>query len=249
MPKPPRRTPPVVRPLPPRPRPPVPSRPGAVAIPPAVQNLGAASGTALAAQRRDAEALLATIERQKGNIGAGFYEIGRALATLIDRKLHVALGYPSFAAMVEQRKIMSRAFAWQLIAIYRSIPRETVQQLGPQRAFEWLRLLRVQAGPDAGQQDVQHLAGQEAQVDGHPVAAMTVTELAELRRKLQERRDAARRDPGAGEAHRTARALAQYLQHIGAEHARVGARFSRGVWQIHAVLDVPSAQVIYGRKR
>ena len=34
---------------------------------------------------------------------------------------------------------MSRSFAWQLVAIYRSIPRQAAERLGPQKAFEWLR--------------------------------------------------------------------------------------------------------------
>jgi hypothetical protein len=218
------------------------------ATPAAVRQLAAQAAAPAAALRRRAEALIAAIERQKGTIGAGFYEIGRSLAQLLDEKLHVPLGYPSFAALVEERKLMSRAFAWQLIAIYRAIPKETVQRLGPQKAFEWLRLLRAEAGPDAGDEEVQQRATGEPLVAGRPVAELTVTQLAELRRRFQARQAAARRDPGAAEARRTARALAQYLQRIGAEQAEVASRYAHGAWEIRVVLDVPSAQVVCGRK-
>lgn len=241
MPETPRRTPPAGR-------TPTASASPATPTPAAVRQVAASAAASAAALARRAEALVAAIERQKGTIGAGFYEIGRALAQLVDEKLHVPLGYASFAALVEERKLMSRAFAWQLIAIYRAIPKETVQQLGPQKAFEWLRLLRAEAGPNAGDDEVQERAAGEPVVAGLSVAEMTVAQLAELRRKFQERQDAARRDPGAAEARRTARALGQHLQRIGAEEAEVSSRYVRGTWQIRVVLDVPSAQAICGRK-
>ena len=249
MPTPPRKNVPVVR----RPRPVVrpPSRPKPVtgaAAQQAVQRTVAEAKATSPVLRREAEALLALIERHKANISAGFYEIGQALTQLVDRNLYRQLGYATFAAMVEERKLMSRAVAWQLVAIYRSIPRQAAQQLGPSRAFEWLRVLRLQAGPEAQAADVRKLAGEQPAVAGRSIVELSVSEIAELRRHMQARRDAASHDPGADAAHRTARALAQYLQHIGAEDARVTARFSRGVWRIQVVLGVEAAQVVYGKK-
>jgi hypothetical protein len=231
------------------PRPPGRPKPvtGAV-VQQAVQRTVAEARAASPVLRREAEALLAVIERHKANISAGFYEIGRALTQLLDRHLYRQLGYATFAAMVEERKLMSRAFAWQLVAIYRSLPREAAQQLGPSRAFEWLRVLRLQAGPEAEAEDVRKLAGEQPAVAGRSIVELSVSEIAELRRRSQARRDAASHDPGAAAAHRTARSLAQYLQHIGAEDARVSARFARGAWRIHLVLGVESAQAVYGKK-
>jgi hypothetical protein len=214
----------------------------------AVERVVAEARATSPVRRREAEALLAVIERHKANISAGFYEIGRALTGLLDRNLYRQLGHATFAELVEERKLMSRAFAWQLVAIYRSLPREAAQQLGPSRAFEWLRVLRLQAGPEAEAEDVRKLAGEQPAVAGRPIAEMSVGEIAELRRRMQARRDAASHDPGATAAHRTARALAQYLKHIGAEDARVSARFARGVWHIQAVLGVEAAQAVYGKK-
>ncbi|MBI5487285.1 MAG: hypothetical protein HY905_08130 [Deltaproteobacteria bacterium] len=221
--------------------------PGAlVPVPP--QAVVVPKPTGSPALRREAEALVAAIEQHKARIGVSFYETGRALTALLDRKLYTTLGYATFAALVEGRKLMSRAFAWQLVAIFRSIPRETAQQLGPAKAFEWLRVLRLEAGPEAEPQDVRHLAGGEPQVGGQPVSLMTVNEIAEFRRRMQEREDSARHDPGAPEAHRAARVLAQYLQRIGAGDAEVAARFIKGVWRIRADLSVPAAQAVCGKK-
>jgi hypothetical protein len=229
MPKPLRRNVPSVS----RPRTPAPAVAAAVAS-------AQAAGLAL---RREAEALVAIVAQRKAGISAGFYQISRALTELLDRKLYAALDYPTFAALVEGRKLMSKALAWRLVAIYRSLPKGLAERLGPERAFEWLRVLRLEAGPEATATDVQRLAAARPEVSGRPVTELSSGDIARLREKLQARRDAARNDPGAADAHRTARALAQHLRHLGAGDARVTARWTRGgTWRIRADLAVDAAK-------
>jgi hypothetical protein len=200
------------------------------------------------ALRREAEELLAIVEQRKRGIGVSFYEIGRALTELLDRKLYVLLGHGSFAAMVEDRKLLSRALAWRLVAVYRSIPKALAQKLGPEKAFEWLQVLKLEAGAQAAPADVQRLAAAKPEVSGRPVAELSSNDLAAFREKMELREAVARRDPGATAAHRAARALAQRLKHLGADDARVTARFSRNVWRIRAEMSVDDAQALSGGK-
>jgi len=201
-----------------------------------------------AALRREAEELLAIVEQRKKGIGVSFYEIGRALTALLDRKLYVLLGHGSFAAMVEDRELLSRSLAWRLVAVYRSIPKALAQKLGPVKAFEWLQVLKLEAGAQAAPADVQRLAAAKPQVSGRPVTELSSRSLAAFRQEMKQRQAVARRDPGATDAHRAARALAQRLKHLGATDARVSARFSRKVWRIRAEMSVKDALALSGGK-
>jgi hypothetical protein len=167
--------------------------------------------------------------------------MGCELAELCDGEYHAALGYPTFAAMIEDHDLVSRSVAWRLIAIYRSIPRNTARQLGPQKSLEWLRLLRTVAGPDATEQQVNAAARQPAVVQGTPVADLSTRQLVELRRRSVERQAMARKDPGATDAHKLARAIAQLLRRHGAEDASVVARYARA-WRIRVDLGLDAAR-------
>jgi hypothetical protein len=217
------------------------SRPARAA--PAVSGIAAEAAAAGQVRVRRAEELLASIADRKTRIGQEFYEMGRELAELCDGKYNVNLGYRTFAAMIEGRKVLSRAVAWNLLAIYRSLPRRTANQLGPQRSVEWLRLLRVEAGADATDEEVRTAARQPAVVQGRagPLRAeLSSAELRELRRRTQERQALARKDPGAAQAHKLARALAQQLRRRGAEDALVAARYARS-WRLRIDLALPAA--------
>jgi hypothetical protein len=194
--------------------------------------------------RREADALLRVVLECRSRIGTDFYRMGNALIGLLDKKLYVSLGHATFAAMLEERRLVSLSVANRLIAVCRNVPRETALQLGPERSFEWLQLLRVQAGPDAADEDVQELAGAAPEVKGKPVAEMSTREIADLRRRMLERRAAGRADPAGPEAHRVARALGQRLEHAGAADARVVARYARSGWRIRIDLAVPAAQIV-----
>ena len=216
---------------------------------PAVLDALAQAKAAAPERRRRAEELLAVIEQRKAHIGADFFAIGSALVEMTDDKLYLHLGHSSIAAMVEERDLMSAATATRLVAIVRSLPRAQALQLGPDKAFEWLRLLRVQAGPEAEAEDVKKLAEEKTEVRGKPITEMTRAEIAELRRRAQERRAAAGQDPAAGDAHRLARALAQRLNAVGAGDARVTTRWSGGRWRVRADLALEAARTLLGRLR
>jgi 1,4-alpha-glucan branching enzyme len=206
-----------------------------------LSNRLAAEAVAAKAQKAQrAEALLASLAARKLRIGVEFYEMGRELAELSDGEYHSALDYPSFAVMIEGRKLMSRAVAWNLMSIYRSLPRKAANQFGPARSIEWLRLLRTEAGPNATDADVRIAARQPAVVQGQRVVDMTSRQLADLRRRTEERRAMARKDPAADQAHKLARALARQRRSRGAEDAWVTARYARAS-RLRIDLALPAA--------
>jgi hypothetical protein len=146
--------------------------------------------------------------------------------------------------MLRERKLMSAALATRLIAIGRAVPRRTALMLGPERAFEWLQLLRAQVGPDAGPEEVRKLAAGAVEAGGRPVAEMSSRELIALRRRTVEGSAAARIERAAAEARCVVRALVRRFERLGAEDARVVARYARGGWRIRIDLDVPSARMV-----
>jgi hypothetical protein len=208
-----------------------------------VRQLGDDVRAARAERARHAEQLLASIAARKARIGIEFYEIGRELAELVDGEYHIDVGYPTFAAMIEGRKLLSRSAAWRFIAIFRSIPRKTANQLGPQRAVEWLQLLRLEAGPDATEADVQAAARRPAVIQGRSVADLTTRQLVALRQRSAARLAVAREDPAAGEAHQLARSLTQQLRGHGAKGAVVTARYSRS-WRLRIDLGLDAAKAL-----
>jgi hypothetical protein len=218
---------------------------------PAATRAGRSTGGAVAeadaatpALRREAEALLRKVLDCRRRAGADFFELGRALLELRDRKLFLALGHPTLTDLLEQRRIVSPSLATRLIAIVRTIPKETALQLGPERTFEWLLTLRTQAGPEADDDAVRELAEGEPLLAGRPVTELSKREIAELRRRMLERREAGRADPAAGAAHRLARALAQRLQRLGAADAEVSARYGRAGWRLRLDLALPAAEAL-----
>lgn len=86
------------------------------------------------AGRRKAEDLLAQIARRKLVIAEEFYDIGVALRELQKKKLFAALGYASFSAMLEARKVMSLSQAHKLIRIVESFSREKALSVGSEKA-------------------------------------------------------------------------------------------------------------------
>ena len=201
------------------------------------------------ARGREALALLKVIERYNAADGPGCWETGRALAELVRGRLYLSLGETSFGALLARRGLMSRAFAHDLMRIYRCLPRETAEALGPVRAAEWLRLLCARAGPRARTADLALAAGGEPDVDGRPVCEMSVRELVGLRLAERSRWKGPGVDPRAEEAHRAARALEGRLRRAGDAHAVVRALRTRRGWRLRADLAVGAVPALGATRR
>lgn len=169
-----------------------------------------------AAARRAGE-LIALIERRRKRIAEDFYEIGQALRDLKSRKLYVALGFASFAEMVEGRGLMSVRTAEKLIEVVEAVPRVRALELGAEKAYALARLAASTPEPD----DVEQLLTKGVKVGRRKkdVTTLSTREIEEVARDL---RPKARPTPTEREARALARALQAALRRAGAREATVG---------------------------
>lgn len=86
-----------------------------------------------AAARERAESLLAEIKRRVQRISEDFYDIGIALRELLKKKLHLALGYTSFGAMLKAHELLGETQARKLIKLVESVPRSQAMDYGPEK--------------------------------------------------------------------------------------------------------------------
>ncbi len=91
------------------------------------------------AARASGEDLVERIERLKGGVAQAFHEMGRCLAELLERKLHAALGYDSFDALLEARGLMSTMQAYKLIEVSKHFSKVDAARLGPEKAYALVR--------------------------------------------------------------------------------------------------------------
>jgi hypothetical protein len=136
----------------------------------------------LAANKRRGTALLALIARRKDRITEDFYDIGEALRELLDSKLYAAMGYASFEAMLEARKLMSSTQAFKLVRLVESIPRDEALRLGQEKAYALVTY--TAATPE---EDVPAaLVRKNAKIDGKPLLELSKRELQDAAKAAKE---------------------------------------------------------------
>lgn len=144
---------------------------------------------ALSAQHRQrALELLAHIRRNTAAITDAFFEIGEALAEIHNNQLYVALGYRSFAALLEDEQILGKTQASKLIAVATLLPRETAVRLGPEKSYLLIRYARETQAP------LKQLVRANAEIEGTPLQEMTIQRFRELTQKRPQERTRIRRD-------------------------------------------------------
>ena len=111
--------------------------------------------------RSHARELLGHIAARKDDIARAFYDIGTALRELHEKKLHGALGYDSFDAMLAAEGVMSGQYARRLIQVAAAFDREQAQRLGAEKAYA---LVRYCARTKQDDDPVQYI------MEGFPVA-------------------------------------------------------------------------------
>jgi hypothetical protein len=87
--------------------------------------------------------LLAIIARRMQRIEEDFFDIGIALKELKDKKLFVALGHPTFDAMLAKRVPIGRSQAYKLLAIAERVTRDEAIELGEEKAYAIARLVAI----------------------------------------------------------------------------------------------------------
>ncbi|MBL8788822.1 MAG: hypothetical protein JNJ59_28260 [Deltaproteobacteria bacterium] len=86
------------------------------------------------AAAKEAEALLAQARTLQAAITSSFWDLGRVLGVLAERKLHLALGFSRFDQLVEARLGLSKTLAWRLITVAGRLPKKEAMKLGQERA-------------------------------------------------------------------------------------------------------------------
>lgn len=191
---------------------------------------GSSTNGATASARR-AEELLALVARRKQRIAEDFYEIGTALREIERKKLYVALGYRSFAALLDKRDVMSERTARKLIEIVEAVPRGRALELGSEKAYALARL--AAATPDVD--DVDDLLTKGVRVRGkkRSVAELSSEKIAAVAREVRPKK----RAEGEREAKSAARTLQTTLRSRGARHLEAEAIRRGTEW--HVRIDVP----------
>lgn len=195
-----------------------------------------------AADKRRAEELLSLIGRRKQQISEAFYEIGLALRELQKKKLHVALRFSSFAAMLQARDVMSAAQAFKLIKLVSSVPRDQALAMGQEKAFALVRY--AEATPEID--TAQLLLETGTLPGGKRLADASVRELDAAVKGMSGAKKKGKRSPDELAAHNEAATTQAALRKLGAKDAVVTAARISGEWWLRAQVRVGSSAVLHG---
>ena len=192
-----------------------------------------------------ANELIDAIGRRKDEIARAFYDIGRSLAELHEKKLYAVLGYASFDEMLAARGLMSAQYARRLIQVARSFDREAAQRLGAEKAYALVRYVaRTKETDDPAEYLLEGfpVAGRKRR----PIDEVGVRDIQAATRMVVSRQKG---EHGASErARRDAAAVARAL------HAKLARRtdgevevrhvFRRGSWWVEVALPAEMASAI-----
>lgn len=87
--------------------------------------------------------LVGIVVQRMTDVVADFWDIGHALAEILDDKLYLADGHKTFDAFLKAHKLPSRPQAAKLIAVSRSMPRAKAVALGPEKSYALLAFTRA----------------------------------------------------------------------------------------------------------
>ena len=192
-----------------------------------------------------ANELIDAIGRRKDEIARAFYDIGRSLAELHEKKLYAVLGYASFDEMLAARGLMSPQYARRLIQVARSFDRESAQRLGAEKAYALVRYVaRTKETDDPAEYLLEGfpVAGRKRR----PIDEVGVRDIQAATRMVVSRQ---RGEHGASErARRDAAGVARAL------HAKLAPRtdgevevrhvFRRGSWWVEVAVPAEMASAI-----
>lgn len=169
-----------------------------------------------AADKARVESLLALIARRKARISEDFYEIGKALREIQQKKLYQAIGFTSFADMLKGRDVLGLSTAKKLIAVVESLPVDKALSLGVEKAYALARYTAATPEPDSP----SLLLDSNNVIGGKKVREVSVRELTAARKKVlgsaKPKRQAPKRpaDPEEALANKTARSLSGRLRSL-----------------------------------
>jgi hypothetical protein len=189
--------------------------------------LVATAKRASAADRTRAEALLDGIARRKARIAEDFYDIGEALRELLKKKLHLALGFTTFAEMLKARRVMGTTQAYKLIQLVTSVPREKALAVGSEKAFLLVDYAKATPEPDTP----EWLLDQGTLPGGKRVADASTRELTAATKAVRKRQGTSKpKSAEQRQADRAARDARALLTKRGAKNVAVAVVRKANVW-------------------
>lgn len=196
------------------------------------------------ANKKRAQLLLDLIARRAVRMTEDFYEVGKALKELSDRKLHVALGFASFEAMLDAHGVIGITQARKLIEVVSRVPLSTALELGLEKAFALTRYADATPEPDTPE-----LLATGGTIGGEPIAKVGRRAIEEetkrLRQKAAEKKGLV--DPARKEAEKVAKRGLSWLKARGAKKGAVEARRTKQGHLIAITLPVAEASKLFER--
>lgn len=194
------------------------------------------------AARTRAESLLAEIERRKQRIAEDFYDIGVNLRELSEKKLFGALGYPTFAAMLADRKVMSLSQAHRLIRIVRTLPRDKALAVGSEKAALLTGYSEATPEPDTP----EWLLDEGTLPGGKRVADASTREIATALKEVRAKSKPRKKTPEETAAQADARKAQAALRKRGAKGATVEVVRRAGGFWLRCEVPATSAALFSG---
>ncbi|MBK8251765.1 MAG: hypothetical protein IPK82_03750 [Polyangiaceae bacterium] len=215
-----------------------------VAKKPATPSVASEVAQIASAAVRRAEELIALIERRKATITESFYEIGKALKELQQKKLYASLGYKSFDAMLRARGVFGVTQAGKLIQIVSTVPVKTALQLGPEKAFALVRY--AAATPELDTPETLVTSG--AKIGKTSASAASVREITEATKQVRAKAKNKKVDPQEVEAERTAGQGRTWLKAHGVKGGEVLSRRTKQGFRVFIELPVAAAGLLFAKK-
>lgn len=203
-----------------------------------ITSLVATAQKVSAADRARAESLLAEVGRRKERIAEDFYDIGLALSQLSKKKLYLALGYPSFEAMLKEREVMSPTTARGLMKLVSAMKRDEALSYGQEKALALLSY----AGATPEVDTPKTLMEGSRLPGGKAVAEASVRDLRQAAKEVRSAQGKAK--PKSAEekaALAEAKALGAWLRARGAAKAKVSASRGKGGYVLKVELPVAAS--------
>jgi len=196
-----------------------------------------------AAARDRAEGLVAEIARRKQRIAEDFYDIGLALHEIQKKKLFAALGYATFAELLQKRNIVGLSQAHKLIRLVTTVSREQALAVGQEKAIALVDYAR--ATPDLDTLGTL-VAGGTLQ-HGKRIADASVRELRDATTAARKKAGTARSvSPEQVAAGREATAMQAWLRKRGAKKATAAVVKKDGALWLRMELPVDAAGRVRG---
>jgi len=192
---------------------------------------------AAAAQKQTrawAKRKIGTIRQHMSRIVQDTHTIGTLLKELQTRRAHIALGYPSFNAMLTGEGLPHRSTAYRTIRLAEAYTAKQLRALGPTKAFALIQLTQETEAHDVA----RVLVDNDALIGDKPISLRSAGDIRRVLSDLRAQNTALTHGENASEAEKEARALAQKLRaqlhRRGADEAQVEARVRGGRWGVEA---------------